>query len=85
MGREEKEVWMTAHLTVCKECHKPIDMSKVGSVRVSAHGRDFCSGKCLDAWEENPNNTDAIAASHGEAQRLGLPFDSRVVRGRWSP
>jgi hypothetical protein len=76
---------MTAHLTVCKECHKPIDMSKVGSVRVSAHGRDFCSGKCADAWEQSPDNVDAVRRSHEQARDDGLPHDARTVRGKWSP
>jgi hypothetical protein len=73
-------------LSVCRECHKPIDMKRVGSVQVRAHGRTFCSMKCSDAWEQNPENAEAVSASHEEAERRGLPYDAtKIVRGRWSP
>jgi hypothetical protein len=54
---------MTDHLHVCRECRKPIDMREVNAVLVGAHGRDFCSMVCADAWEANPDNEDAARRS----------------------
>lgn len=65
-----------AGLSVCKECHKPIDMKVVGSVRIVAHGRTFCSMKCADTWENNPDNAEAVSASYEEEKK---------IRYRWEP
>ena len=76
-----------AGLGVCAECRKPIDMKLVGSVQVTAHGgRKFCSMRCADAWEANPDNAEAVSRSHEEAERMGLPYDAtKIIRARWSP
>jgi len=58
----------------CAECLKPI-----GGTRVAAHGRDFCSTACVDAWEAQPANADALARSHAEARDLGYPHDAALA------
>ena len=68
-----------AGLAVCKECHKPIDMKRVGGARVGAHGRTFCSMACVDAWERSPDNTDELRRSHEDAKREGLPYDKGIL------
>jgi hypothetical protein len=70
---------MTAHLTVCHECHLPIDMREVGTARIGAHSRDFCSMGCADAWESNPDNTDAVRRSHQRAADAGWPHDPQKL------
>jgi hypothetical protein len=37
-------------IEVCRQCSVGIDMSKVGSCRVLAHGDTFCSMACADAF-----------------------------------
>jgi hypothetical protein len=73
---------MKGHLTVCRECHKPIDLRAVGMVRVAAHGRDFCSMKCADVWESNPENAEAVRESYAAdcptvAELLGFEAPER--------
>ena len=66
-------------LFACKECHKAVDMKKVGSARVGAHGRDFCSMVCSEAWEKNPENAAAVRKSHERAKALGYPYDKTLL------
>jgi hypothetical protein len=58
----------------CCACRKRIDLSRAHrpgvdsddwcSARVGAHGRDFCSMACADAWERDTANDGAVADSY---------------------
>lgn len=63
---------MNDNVYVCETCGKSIILGRAHterdddswcSCRVGAHGRDFCSMKCADAWEKDPKNAEAIAES----------------------
>ena len=67
-------------LSVCKFCHEPIDMNVIGSSRVLAHDRTFCSMKCALAWDQDPDNAEFVSKSHEEARDLGLPYEEAKIR-----
>lgn len=67
---------------VCAQCAKPVDMRAPGASRIGAHGRDFCSMACTDAWEAVPENAEALRASHEHARALGWPYDPSKIGGR---
>ena len=46
----------------CAHCGKPTYPE--GRVCVNAHGQDFCSMPCADAWERDPANAAAVAESY---------------------
>jgi len=50
----------------CEHCRAPI-----GACKVYAHARVFCSMACADAWETDPANVGAVAASHRAANCSG--------------
>ncbi len=61
----------------CCRCGKRIDLTRAHrpgdgddwcSARVGAHGRDFCSMGCADAWERDPANAAAVEESHRAAR-----------------